>query len=286
MRFLFPTPTLHCTAYCICAALVLTVLGCARPGARPDWRPAPEAAPPAETVLADIRSATEGLDSFRASGRFILRAPELEAVQLLRQSTFEYRAPASLHVIGRKYSRAVFRLTADGEAYVLEMPTEQQYFWSAGDDAGSPAAIAREMFFEAGFEAVADAEVTVTEYDPDEGRVSLAAPVWIEGRPFTRRLTATGPPWRVEESVLENEAGEAVAITRRENYRIFEGVLLPTDISCEFPLHDTYMSFQMSTLVPHTDTPARTFDVQFALEDAQRRGFTAIQPIDREDDRP
>jgi len=273
-------------------SLALTVLavglvaGCARPGARPEWRQAPADTPDLAEVFAEIRGATAGLSSFRASGRFILRAPELEAVQLLRQSTFEFRAPASIHVIGRKYSRAVFKLTADGDEYVLEMPTEQQYFWSAGGNAGSPAAIAREMFFEAGWEGLDPDSVTVLDYDAQAGRLALSAPVILEGHAFTRRLTVSGPPWRVAESVLENAQHQVVALTRRDAYRSFEGVLLPTSIECEFPLHETFMSFEMTTLVPNTDSAPRLFDVAFALEDLQRRGFTAIDAGNLEEDTP
>lgn len=268
----------------VCALLVS---GCAgrtplvgREGQQTEVRPIVEA------IIADLRAQSKTLVQFRASGRFVLKAPELEAAQVLRQSSINFEAPDKLHVVGRKYSKVVFRLVSAGNAFLLEFPTEQQYIYSdsgapTGDAAFrvSPAAIAEEMFIAVPWDELGPEMVSLLRDDSTAGTATIEVKPPRRKGELTRRLQLQGPPWVVTQSEVFNAEGDLQATTTRSGHRDISGVLFPAQVEARFPVQDAFMSFDLGTLTPGEKASPGLFDVEAALREMERKGYARVERV-------
>ena len=142
---------MHKSIFTVIVCLALSA--CTRLGGHMERHALPSGAPTVETIMGDLASNDTAIKNFRATGTFVLKSPDLASTQLLRESAIQFRPPVSLYVVGRKYASTVFRLTTAGEKFLIEMPTEKQYYFSTKGERVkgisvdvSPSAIAKELF--------------------------------------------------------------------------------------------------------------------------------------------
>ncbi len=265
-------------------AICMVVGGCVRLGEEYQPRDLPPGAPTPEMILQDLAANDAAIHTFRATGTFTLKSPELTATQLLRESAIHFRTPTDLLVIGRKYGKQVFRLTCVGPQFIIEFPTERQYYYrpegervEGVDDAVSPADIAREMFLPEVWSELDPRQARITAFDPERGAAAMEVLSGGLRRRPRRRLLLEGVPWIVRRSELLDRDGRIVAVTRKDAYHEQGGVRFPTQVESVFPGQDALMRFDMRELFLNTPIDDAQFDI------ASRTRFVAerrYQPMD------
>lgn len=266
---------------CFSGVLILVFLalsGCASLGEREEIYDLPEGAPSLKAVLADLAANDWAIESFRASGTFTLEVPELEGVRKFRQGSIAFQRPAALHAKARHRLTGItiFELTAQEKEYLLEFPTQpDEYFYeSEGIQFAtmptrvSPAEVVREMFLPERWDELRRREARMVEFDP----VAQIAEIEI-GYPDNprRRVYVVGPPWRVRENVLFDEAGEVRAWTKLDEYHVMEGVRFPTKVDAIFPQEGARMTFEMRNIRLNSELDDDRFDVKQRIAELERR---------------
>lgn len=234
----------------------------------------------AERILAQLAANDAAIQSFRASGKFMLKSPELQDVQVLRQSSIRFRRPADLYVVGRKYSKAVFSLTCSGDGFLIVMPTEDRYFASEGaarfngvSRSVSPRDIANEMFFPEAWGELNPNTVVLADLNDAGDRAVLHVYESRRRETLRRRVTVEGPHWHVVENARFDGETEPVAITTLGNYREESGVWFATLIESRFPAENAYMQFDASTFEINGALETEDFDLKGQLKEARDKGY-------------
>jgi len=268
-------------------SIALGTSGCATSGARlggsVQQTLLPEGTPTPEEILGDLAQNDAALESFRATGKFIVKSPQLEETLLLPQSTIVFRRPSDISVVGRKMGSPVGRLTCVGEEFLLEVATRHEYvhgdrgarFESVSEEV-SPADIARETFLPEAWSSLGAERVRMVDYVAAEQRATfeILAP---RGRKVHRRVEVTGPPWVVRRSELLDERGRTVAITTKEDYRDNNGVRFPAEIRSEFPGENAFMEYAMKTFTPNETPDPALFDIAARISDITTRDYTPMK---------
>jgi hypothetical protein len=248
--------------------------------------PAPDQPLPQNAEISAILSALQDQDAdiqtFWASGKFVLQAPDLPEVYLLRQSSIYYEAPDRLNIIGRKYTKAVLELTAIGEEFLLVLPTEGQYYKRSDKDQDaatpygnvSPAQLVGEMFFLRPWAGINVDAIEVLEVREDGSRVLLFP---FEDRAAYRREVVLKPePWRIAEMRLYDESGALVAETWRKNYEEQNGHWFPTYVEARFPMEDAFMRFETAGFDINVPLERADFDLQAQYDAVLRKEYDEI----------
>jgi len=235
-------------------------------------------------VLKDLAAQDEAVSGFRASGKFMLKSPELLDVQVLRQSTIRFRRPADLHVVGRKYSKAVFRLTCSGDGFLIELPTERQYFHSEGgarfasvSRTVSPRDIANEMFFPEDWSSINENLVLLSDLSEDGASAVLNLYTSRRRDTLKRKVRVEGPPWRIVENLRYDGGVEPIAITTLGGYREREGAWYATAYESRFPGENAFMQFEASTFEINAPLEAADFDLDAQLNEVRQKGFVSVE---------
>lgn len=243
-------------------------MGCARLGEEFIPHTAPADAPPVEEILADLSENQAALRNFNAQGEVTIQSPELRATQRLR-SRVAFQRPSDLYVEGRhRMSGAmVCRLTANGDEFLIELPTEDAVFyhledapWENRPFSIAPGEAVTEMFVPEEWEEIPEQRARVTAYDADEGVavVEIGPP----NRP-RRRIHVQGPPWVVIRNERLGARGDIVSITELGDYREVEGVRVPAFIDAEFPPEDARMRFDMRVIEANTELDHDLFTIDW-----------------------
>jgi len=234
----------------------------------------------AERILAQLAANDAAIQNFRASGKFMLKSPELQDVQVLRQSSIRFRRPADLYVVGRKYSKAVFSLTCSGEGFLIVMPTEDSYFSSKGaarfngvSRSVSPRDIANEMFFPEAWDKLNSNTVVLADLNDAGDRAVLHVYESRRRETLRRKVTVEGPRWHVVENARFDGEAEPVAITTLGNYREESGAWFATLIQSRFPAENAYMQFDASTFEINGALETGDFDLETQLKEARDKGY-------------
>jgi hypothetical protein len=248
--------------FAVCAA------GCkTTPGTPWEQRPLPPGTPALEEIVAGLAANEQALDTFQGACAFTLESPELAATQYLQKSSVYFRRPADLRVIGRKYGSTVVRLTCVGSEFLIEFPTEKEYYYrfegervSQVEFSVSPSDIAREMFLPEAWSQLPEDRLRLVSYDPDTQQAGI---VVLEpgGRAVRRRVIAQGAPWVVAVNERLNSRGEVIARTTAGDYRDVHGVYLPAWVESAFPQAGTRMRLDFRALVPNEPLPDKDFDI-------------------------
>ena len=243
----------------------------------------PQGTPDAGTLLADLAANDAGIQQFRASGKFILKSPQLQETLLLPQSSITFRRPSDLCVTGRKMGSPVGRLTCVGEEFLLEVATKHEYLQGARgarfDSVSrevSPADIARETFLPEDWSALGPERVRMTGYDAAGQRATFEV-LDARGRKAHRRVEVTGPPWVVRRSELLDADGVAVAITTKDDYRDNAGARFPAEIRSEFPGENAFMEFSMKSFTLNETVDPAMFDIPARLDEIQARDYVPME---------
>ncbi|MCC6144100.1 MAG: hypothetical protein IT368_09860 [Candidatus Hydrogenedentes bacterium] len=242
----------------IAAAGCVTTRGPVKPAALP------EGAPEAAEILLALAQNDGQIQNFKGTGTLILESPEFAATQVLRQSAITYAVPDFLAISGRKHGTLVFDLTSAGDAFLIELPTERDYYYRIEGEqfkevpfSVAPGEIAREMFLPRLWQAVGNTAV-LADWQP----ATQTAVLLIDSGQFpVRRVQVTGPPWVVTRSELLNEAGEIIAVTTREDYRDIAGVRFPGKVVAAFPGEQAMMSLAFRDIAINVSLDESTFDV-------------------------
>jgi hypothetical protein len=267
--------------------ICFTLPGCVHLGEKFEQHSLPPGTPAAADILADLAENDNAIHAFRATGKFTLKSPDLETIHVLRQSSMAFEAPARLAVTGRKMAGiTVLRLWCYGPEFLLEFPTENEFYYQTEGEAVagagfrvSPSDIAREMFLPENWDAIAPKEVRILAYDPDTRTAEL---VLLSGgmvRRPRRRLLVRGAPWIVLESIRLNAAGEAIAITRKEEYRKMDGVRFPARIETDFPLEPAWMHFELRRIYVNSPPDSPFPDLESRAAELAGKGYTAVTPV-------
>lgn len=278
--------------YSLClaaAALAYPVLLCGcvtAPGDPFAYTALPAGAPSAGEVLADLAEADGTIAGFQATGKFILKTPELDTVYLLPSSSISFRRPADLHVTGRKYAATVLRLTCVGKRFLIELPTEKEFYHNTQGEAFesmdrrvSPAEVVREMFLPEDWSSISPDHARVVEYNANRSEATLV--LYTKGsRPVPyRRLVVRGVPWVVVESTLLGEKGGAIAQTRKSEYHELDGARFPTLVETVFPGESAEMRFDMRRFEINVPSDDALFDMDARLTELNRRGHQQVVPV-------
>jgi hypothetical protein len=219
------------------------------------------------------------LQTFKATGTIMVRIPEMESIQISRESLLQFSAPKSLYVLGRRYGTRILSLTYDADAFLIEFPTRREYCYREhAEELGSisSADIVREMFQPEEWSQINPRLVQMVDYNEEKQEVILV--LW-EGGPspwHKRTLRMEGAPWVVLENILYNEEGLVIAKTTKDRYHTQEGIRYPTEIECAFPEEEAWMRFNMRKVDVNADLDAAYFDISSKLTDLQYRQHRAV----------
>ena len=262
--------------------LLLGVLmaGCVRLGTQYQPVILPPGAPTAQAILAELAENEAALHTFKATGKFVLQSPELEATQLLRESAIFFQSPASLHVVGRKMATNVVELTCVGDAFLVVFPTEKEYYYRPegerveGQDAS---AIVREMFQPEPWAELAPRHVRITGFDPQQQQATLEIYSGRRRNRLRRRLTLQGVPWVVIRNERFDREGQLVAVTTKAEYHEQNGVRFPAQLESTFPHVEAYMRFTMRRVWVNEELDQGDFAMTKRVEALGRKGYQAIE---------
>lgn len=260
---------------------VLALAGCARLGEPLNHELLPPDAPTVGGILASLAENEARIASFRATGTVVLQSPELESTQISRESTILYRNPLDLHVIGRKYGTRFVELTCSGEAFLIQFPTERQFYYRpAGErfQTVSTSEMAREMFQPEAWRQVPPARVRVLAYDAAAQTVDMVILDRRGGAP-RRWLRLQGSPWVVLENRLLDEEGRELAVTVKSDYYVKDGVRFPGRVESVFPGEDARMSFGLRKMELNPPVEGQIFDLKRLARELHRRGFKQVETL-------
>lgn len=274
------------------SALLLGVaLGCAgcathggaRLGTMVGQSALPEGTPKAEEILGDLAQNDAAMASFRASGKFIVKSPQLEETLLLPQSTIVFRRPSDISVVGRKMGSPVGRLTCVGDEFLLEVATRHEFlhgdrgarFASVSEEV-SPADIARETFLPEAWSALGPERVRMVAFVATEQRATFEI-LAARGRKVHRRIEVTGPPWVVRKSELLDARGHTIAVTTKDDYRDNGGVRFPAEIRSEFPGENAFMEYSMKSFTLNEAPNTALFDIPARLKEIAAHDYVPMQ---------
>lgn len=283
------TPPLQSTfrrglGFCIALSL-LSLSGCVHLGSPFQPVPLPAGAPAVRDVLASLAENEAQLQSFKATGTIMVRLPEMESIQISRESLLQFSAPKSLYVLGRRYGTRILSLTYDDDAFLIEFPTRREYCYGEhAETLGSisSADIVREMFQPEEWAEINPRLVQMIDFNEEKQQVILV--IW-EGGPspwHKRTLRLQGAPWVVLENILYNEEGVPIAKTSKDRYHSQDGIRYPTDIECTFPEEDAWMRFNMRKVEVNAELDAAFFDITGKLTDLQYKQHRAVDLFQEE----
>jgi hypothetical protein len=256
---------------CLC---LLILSGCATPGGPARLASLPAGAPDAYDVLTALVENDSQIRNFKGTGTLILESPEFTATQVLRQSAIAYEVPDALSIVGRKHGTLVFELTSKGEEFLVELPTERDYYYRLEGErfkevpfSIAPGDIAREMFIPELRGRLGENRVDLTAWDP----ATRTAVIEINAGKFPARVvTVEGPPWKLIRSELRNEKGDLIAVTERGDYREIYGVRFPGKVTAEFPGEQAMMSLAFRNIEINTSLDDGVFDVKRRAQAVQQ----------------
>jgi hypothetical protein len=263
-------------------AVTIIMTGCATLGDKLKQQALPEGAPDAGQILASLALNEQGMKGFRASGTVILQSPELESTQISRESTIIYRQPLDLHVIGRKYGTRFVELTCAGQAFLLQFPTERQFYYRPlGErfETVSSADMAREMFKPETWLDLSPKQVRILSYDAATQTASMVILDRDKGNRPRRQLTVQGTPWVVLQNRLLDQSGKEVAVTTKSDYYERDGVRFPRKVESVFPGERARMSFTMRKLDLNPETDGKIFDVDGSVRELRKRGCQQVETL-------
>lgn len=231
-------------------------------------------------ILSTMIAQQERLETLQATGKFILKAPELDRRALvMRQSQLQYQRPDQIYVHGRMYAKAVLDLVSAAGEYVLVLPGEKAVYQGAVDEqmealalAATPGELARELFFLEDWQNLSKGDFDVVATGEDGAFIELL----LKPRKATgvfRRMRFEGSPWRLVSSKLQSKEGEDIANTVYTDYENHDGVLIAQTARCQFPKTGGLMEFQINTLRVNEDIDASRFDVDAYLQTALDKGY-------------
>jgi len=261
------------------AALALS--GCVRLGDPLNHELLPPGAPTVADILTSLAENEAAVASFRATGTVVLQSPELESTQISRESTILYRNPLDLHVVGRKYGTRFVELTCSGESFLIQFPTERQFYYRpAGErlQTVSSSEMAREMFQPESWRHIPPARVRVLAYDAAAQTVDLVILDRRGGAP-RRWLRLQGSPWVVLENRLLDADGRELAVTAKSDYYVKDGVRFPGKVESVFPGEDARMSFSLRKMDLNPPVEDGVFDLKRQVRDLERRGFEQVDTL-------
>jgi hypothetical protein len=277
------------TSVAVRAAVISLLLlggGCIHLGTPIERIDLPPGTPRVEDILADLAANDAKLEGFRAAGTFSLVSPDRPGMDRFRQSSIMFRRPSDLHVVGRKLAlpTPLFRLTCVGSEFLIEFPTEKQYYYRIEGDrfesvpfSVSPSDVADEMFFPEPWSELPPKHVRITGYDETQQTVTIEilesgfVRTWVR-----RRLTVQGLPWVVILSKRLDKQGNLIAVTEKSDYHELDGIRFPAKIDVDFPLEKTKMSFDMRNIQPNVPLDDEVFDIKAIHDRVQTLGHESV----------
>ena len=158
------------------------------------------------------------------------------------------------------------RLTCAGKEFLLELPTEDTFYYSlegervsAVDFSVSPSDIAREMFLPEDWGKIPEKRVQLTAYDEAAQLATLE--IHDDAGRMTRRLLLHGVPWVITRNERFDAEDRLVAITEMGDYRDFEGVHMPAWVEAVYPSEETSMRLEFRQLRPNVRIEGKYFDI-------------------------
>ncbi len=284
---------IRCTV-CICILALLFFNACRNMGE--ELRPGmlPENLPALQEILNDLAKNDSKMRGFEGRGRAIVESPNLEAIQVLRQSDVYYQKPDALHVIGRRHGTTVFRLTGSSHGFLMEFPTERQFIHEPAESTAhterielnkglyyriTPIDILHEMFHQEDWAHLPIENLELTSVTEIEGILTAHLDIYSRYGNYPRRRLLLGatPDWVVRHSILmDPENAEIIAETTLDNYRLIDGVRFPAEIDTVFPMHESRMQFSFTSINLNRPLDDQLFDLESQHAALMQRGFERI----------
>lgn len=237
----------------LCLLVLTLIAGCVHVGSPFRQYAIPPSAPPVDDILADLAANDGAIAGFRAAGAFIVETPEITKRRF--QGRVVYQRPHDLSLRGNHpvLGTRIFEMECRGDAWVIDIPSENQRF--AGHGAAefdgvegvsvTPFDIAREVFFQEDWEAVAPDQVEMLRYSP---RTQSAVLVVTRPDGFRRRIEVAGAPWVVTRSSLYTPEGELLSEVERGEYREVDGFRVASRVVSTFPLNNASFEFRLRSI--------------------------------------
>jgi hypothetical protein len=272
-------PLLRWTGALGISLALLLLSGCVHLGSPFEPVPLPDGAPAVREVLASLADNEARLQSFKATGTIMVKIPEMESVQVSRESVLQFSAPKSLYVLGRRYGTRILNLTYDEDAFLLEFPTRREYcFREHAETLGSitSADIVSEMFQPEDWAQINPRLVQMVDYNEEKQQVTLV--LW-EASPrlrHKRTIRLQGAPWVVLENILYSDEGVPIAKTSKGNYYSQGAIRYPSEIECSFPQEAAWMRFIMRKVDVNTPLDPALFSIAEKLAELQYKQHQAV----------
>jgi outer membrane lipoprotein-sorting protein len=263
------------------ALLSVTVSGCVGLGERVAREGIPTDADASVTEILNAISANQQFQTFRATGTFILRTRQWEAVQKLPLSSIAFRRPGDFYITGRKHAAEIVRLGGTQKALLMELPRRKEFFFLDTVETTSELnylTLARDLFFFGLPENITRRNVKrVSERVTEEGlQVVLETKKNVISKKLRWRIEITGLPWVITKRELLDSEGSVIATTTFEDYRVQNGVFFPKKMTATLPAQNASMRFDMKKiqLSPKFDEEriALTNRIRFLEDKGHRRG--------------
>lgn len=267
--------------------LLLIAAGCATVGTPVAQDPLPPGAPDVAEILAGLRANDAAVASLSATGKFILKTPELDTVYVLPQSSIHYARPDRIAIVGRKYlGYNVVNIIGQGNAFLLELPTENQYAWRPEGErfqgvsfAISPADVAFEALLTGGWATQSDSSTRLVAWDEATGSASLEIADPERPRRLIRTATAQaiGGIWTITQSNRYDDNGTLIATTQRSDFHALDGAVFPRQIVSAFPSASARMEFTLRKITINPELDSALFDVDANRQRMIGAGYTEIE---------
>lgn len=246
--------------------------GCVQSGTRLSHQMVAPTDVTAEEILHDIEQNAEAIQSFRAAGTVQLELPQLVSMKEFSSASIAYRQPDQLHVVARQFTGTVaFRLTAENDAFLVELPTEREYMHRNDNEQmeGLPfktplGSMAMRLLGFYSVPSVKPEKIRMVSRDPSTGWLTLESS--SSGQPI-KRMIVSGPPWLVLREELLDESGQVWAVSERGNFVEIDGIRVPTMVYGEFPEEGMRIRIEMRNIRVNIPLEDSLFDMDARLRE-------------------
>ncbi|HOK09568.1 MAG TPA: hypothetical protein PLJ10_07885 [Candidatus Hydrogenedens sp.] len=264
---------------------LLIACSCSRWGTTLEHRIVSTMEPQLEEILNDLHKNDECIKSLKGRGTFTLKTPQLDTIYQLHQSDVSFRAPDLLHIIGRKYTATVLRMTCYKDESLIELPTEREFYYHKGseyfessDVHVTPLDIFKETFLPERWGELPSNRVVLTSFDKDHQQAIIEIYYDKQHHRLQRRITVEGVPWVLVRNERYSKQGTLISKSERESYLVTsEGIHFPEIIRCEFPQENAFMVIKLTRCVFNTNVEPPYSSISKQVNILRQSGYTPVE---------
>ncbi|GEM_PF-1095213 len=277
--------------------VVILVIGssCARWGKPLELRLANGETTTLNEIINDLKDNDTKIRTLKGRGTFTLKTPQIDTIYQLHQSDIEFYYPDYLRAVGRKYTAVVLKLTCYKDEFLIELPTEKNYYYSKGgeffehsDTEVTPLDIFREMLFSGNWEKIKPQQIEISPIATAEQNQTVEIKIYSDTthKFLQRKIIVQGKPWVILETERYSPSGALIAKTKRDNYRVSEdGVKFPSIIHCEFPQENAFMTIKLNKCSFNEPVKPYTTQLKKLIYQLEREKYTPLEKTNSNQER-